>query len=418
MIPHRALPPLLAAPLLLGLASASDWPQYNGPSSDRTSAGSIATGWGDDGPTVAWKVDAPGGFSSFAVGGGRAYTLLESGDSERCVALDLETGAELWGRSLGDASYDRGGGAGARGNEGGDGPRSTPSYADGRVFVYDATMVLVALDAESGEVIWRRDVGEEHAARRIKWQNASSPLLVGERVFVAGGGEGESLLAFEAKDGALAWKTGDETMTHATPIVTNLHGVEQVVFFVRSGLVSVLPADGSELWRLEYPFATSTAASPVVHEDVVYVSAGYGVGAGAWRITRDGDGWGSELLWRERNDRMNHWSTPVCVDGHLYGMFGFKEYGRAPLQCVELATGKVVWSQPGFGPGNCILVGQTLVALSDAGELVLAEATPDAYTELARARVLDGKCWSSPAFADGQVYVRSTREGARIDLSR
>ena len=98
-------------------------------------------------------------------------------------------------------------------------------------------------------------------------------------------------------------------------------------------------------------------------------------------------------------------------------MFSFKKYGEGPLQCIELATGDVLWSADGFGPGNCILVGEDLIALSDAGEVVLVEANPDEYRELARAQVLEGKCWSSPIFADGQLYVRSTQEGARIDLS-
>jgi hypothetical protein len=73
-------------------------------------------------------------------------------------------------------------------------------------------------------------------------------------------------------------------------------------------------------------------------------------------------------------------------------------------------------SRDGFGPGNCILVGSRVVALSDAGEVVLVEATPDAYRETARSDVLDGKCWSSPAYADGDLFVRSTVEGVRLGL--
>ena len=118
-----------------------------------------------------------------------------------------------------------------------------------------------------------------------------------------------------------------------------------------------------------------------------------------------------------RNRVQNHWSTPVCRDGYLYGMFSFKEYGDGPLKCVELATGEERWSADGFGPGNAILAGEHLVALSDAGEVVLVEATPETYRELARADLLDGKCWSSPALAGGALYVRGTQEGIRVDLA-
>ena len=97
--------------------------------------------------------------------------------------------------------------------------------------------------------------------------------------------------------------------------------------------------------------------------------------------------------------------------------FGFKEYGEGPLKCVELATGKVRWEQKGFGPGNVILAGGRLVALSDTGELVLVEAKPDAYAEVARAKVLVGKCWSTPILSGGRVYARSTQEGVCLDVA-
>ncbi|MEQ1893759.1 MAG: PQQ-binding-like beta-propeller repeat protein, partial [Planctomycetota bacterium] len=185
---------------------------------------------------------------------------------------------------------------------------------------------------------------------------------------------------------------------------------------VQKGLIAVEPASGAELWRTEFPYRTSTAASPVVSGDVVYCSAGYGVGAAAWRIDQKDGAFVPELLWRAANKNINHWSTPVVHDGHLYGMFSFKEYGKGPLRCIELETGEEKWAEAGFGPGNVILVGGTLVALSDKGELVLIDPRPDAYHELARADVLPGKCWSMPAFADGAVYLRSTQESVRIDL--
>jgi outer membrane protein assembly factor BamB len=185
---------------------------------------------------------------------------------------------------------------------------------------------------------------------------------------------------------------------------------------VQSGLVALDAASGAELWRADYPYKTSSAASPVVHGELVYCSAGYGVGAGAFRISKGEEGFAAELLWQKRNKLMNHWSTPVCKDGYLYGMFGFKKFGEGPLACVELATGELKWSEAGFGPGNVILVGETLVALGDAGQVVLVDADPDAYHERGRAQVLEGKCWSSPAFAGGRLYVRSTREGACLDL--
>ena len=113
----------------------------------------------------------------------------------------------------------------------------------------------------------------------------------------------------------------------------------------------------------------------------------------------------------------NHWSTPVVKDGYLYGMFQFKQYGDGPVKCIDLKTGKEQWSQPGFGPGNLILVDGKLVALSDRGELILIDPSPEKYQELARFQAITGKCWSTPAFSNGRIYVRSTREGGAFDTS-
>ena len=407
----------LLSVLVLAVSSGDDWPQYNGAGSDRSSRETLGTkSFPKEGPKARWRIETGAGFSSLAVVGERAYTLVLRDEAEVLVALDAASGKELWAAELSEPDYDGGADAGEDGNDGGDGPRATPSVADGRVVVFDANLGLHAFDAASGKELWKQDLKGDFDGQKLQWNNAASALLEGGRVYVVGGGAGQALLAFEAATGKLAWKRGDEKMTHATPIAATIHGTRQVIFFVQSGLVAVDPASGNELWRTEFPYRTSTAASPVVAGDVVFCSAGYGVGAAAWRIDQKEGKLVPELLWRTPNKNINHWSTPVVHDGHLYGMFSFKEYGKGPLRCIELETGAEKWAEAGFGPGNVILVGGTLVALSDKGELVLIDPRPDAYQELARADVLPGKCWSMPAFANGALYLRSTKESVRIDL--
>lgn len=406
-----------------GLAqTAVSWSAYRGPGGDGRSAEKLGT---KTVPSDAvWKVPTETGFSSFSVADGKAYTLvireIDGNPMEVCVALDAATGKELWeaGLGIGGRYGHDGGNSGAKGNEGGDGPRSTPVVSGDKVYVLDSHLRLFALNASDGEPVWSVDLVASHGAKNIKWMNAASPVIDGDRVFVAGGGSDQSLLAFDKKSGEVLWKGESDAITHATPVVTELHGVRQVIFFTQSGLVGARVNDGSVLWRQEFPFNVSTAASPVVFEDIVYCSAGYGVGGGAYRIAKQGDAFSSTQIWRTENDNFNHWSTPVVKDGYLYGMFGFKEYGDGPLACLDIRTGEKKWSEKGFGPGNVILTADgTLVALSDAGELVLVDAKPDAYTEISRADVLDGKCWSTPALADGRIYVRSTKEGAAVNFA-
>ncbi len=397
-------------------AVAEDWPAYRGVDGNGRSVESLSSeGVSLSADRIIWKTKTPLGFSSFAIADGRLFTLVSRNDKEVCLALDAKTGNEVWSAELGSSKYPQGGGgAGAPDNKGGDGPRSTPSVSGGRVFAYDASMTLWCLEANSGDLVWKQDIIEDFGGSNIKWSNATSPVLHNDLVIVGGGGKGQSLLAFKQTDGKTVWKSGDETITHATPTVAKIDGQEQVIFFTRYGLVSVKISDGSELWRTEFKFSTSTAASPVVDGNLVYCSAGYGVGAGLFRII---DNKTVEEIWFKSNELMNHWSTPLVHDGHLYGIFEFKKYGRAPLQCVELATGEIKWEKRGFGPGNCILVGDKLVVLSDAGEVVVAVARSDEYQELGRAKILDGKCWSTPAISEGQVYVRSTQEAARVSLT-
>ena len=371
----------LAASLFPCRAQGVDWTQFRGPNHDGTSPEIILTKWPQTGLRQIWKAPLQDGFSALTVGGGKAFTLVtrevEGADQEVCVALDANSGRELWSRPLGVAQYDAGGNKGTPDNDGGDGPRSTPTYDDGRVYTYSSRMVLQCLDAGTGKRIWACDVIKEHAGRNIHWQSAASPLLDGDLVFIAGGGAGQSLLAFDKRDGRVVWQGQDDKMTHSTPVAATLLGQRQIIFYTQSGLVSAVPQTGAVLWRYPFRYSGSAAISPVVSGDMVYCSAGYGIGSSACRISKSTNGFAATQVWYQPAEVIaSHWSTPVCANGYLYGLFGQAKFGQAPLKCVEMATGRVLWSQDGFGPGGCTLVNGHVLVLSDAGDLVLVKATP------------------------------------------
>jgi outer membrane protein assembly factor BamB len=421
---HCLIPALLAGALSLPLLGA-DWPQYRGPNHDGASPEKIPVKWPESGLRQLWKIPLKNGFSSFTLGDGKVFTLVtrewDGGNQETCLALEAATGKELWAAPMGVGSskYDGGGDSGARGNDGGDGPRSTPTYDDHKVYAYSSQMVLRCLNAADGKQIWFCDIKKEHAGQNIRWESAASPLVEGDLVLVVGGGKGESLLAFDKKDGRVVWKGQDDGLTQATPVAATILGERQIIFFTSQGLVSVLPKTGAVLWR--YPVAAkgATASSPVVSGDIVYCSKTYDVGSGACKITKTADGWAATEIWRlTDNNKSSHWSTPVIYKGCIYGIFGQAKFATAPLQCMDLATGEVKWSKPGFGPGGVNLVDGNLLVLSDVGDLVLVKAAPDAYTELARTHVLDGKCWNSMAISNGRIYARSTKEGVSLDVSQ
>jgi outer membrane protein assembly factor BamB len=417
------------AAALLGSAAISfpasgevtEWPSFRGPNHDGTIAAPPVSDWKRVRFKKLWTTDTPTGFSSFAVAGAKAFTVVSGEDEgnpcEMLVCLDAKTGKEAWQKPLTIiAKYDGGGDAGESSNKGGDGPRSTPVVDGGKVYAIDANLGVHCFDAATGDIVWQHDVMKENSGVNIKWQNAAAPLIDGDVLMLAGGGSGQALIGLDKTTGKVLWKGEDDKMTHATPIIADILGVHQAIFFTQEGLVAVDPATGKVLWRGEHPYKVSTAASPVVFEDMVYCSAGYGVGAAAFKISKSGSGLSAERIWRRENECFNHWSTPVVKDGYLYGMFSFKEYGKGPLACVDIRTGKDMWAEEGFGPGQVIMAGDKLIALSDKGEVVVVETNPEEYVELKRDDVLDGKVWSYPVLAYDHLFARSTEEGVCIEF--
>src|SRR5205085_288252 len=143
------------------------------------------------------------GFSSFAVSGDQAFTLVTRGGKETLVALDMRSGKEQWSKSLADAKYEGGGDSGSRENKGGDGPRSTPAIDDGKVYVIDGTLVVFCFDAKDGKEIWKYDVTASAGGENIRWESAQSPVIDGSVLLLAGGGRGKALMGLDKATGAV-----------------------------------------------------------------------------------------------------------------------------------------------------------------------------------------------------------------------
>ncbi|HEU0010183.1 MAG TPA: PQQ-binding-like beta-propeller repeat protein [Verrucomicrobiae bacterium] len=430
----------LLSMLLAGLplcCGATDWPQYRGGNHDGISKDRIIKQWTGAVTNPVWRVSLTNALSSLTVSGGRVFTqglrTIGGVSREACVALNAATGWELWAVPVDDGFYPNTG-VGLD-----DGPRTTP-VADGEsVFVLSSYLRLYRLNATNGAIVWERDLQSLYGGSVIPWQNAASPLIEGGLIFLNLSVGTSTLLALRTSDGGLAWhddglawRLHEEEMTHATPVPATIHGVRQVIFATQSGLVSVEPASGNLLWKSAYPFnyGTCIGVSPVVFEDMVFISGAqvYGMGSAAIRVSFSNDTWTTAQLWSNTgftSTLSSHWMTPVCQDGFLYGQFGVQSFDgvNAQLKCVDLRTGAVKWSANGFGRGATLLVDGQLLVLTEKGDLVLAAAHTNAYTEVARCLAIPfwntstNKCWNSPAVCDGRVYVRSTGFVACFDFS-
>lgn len=393
-------------------AARAEWPLYRGPHGNGVSEERLRTDWNDRPPQRLWRMPLTNGLSSVTISDGRAFTQVRAGGvldgTELCVALAADTGRWLWTRPVGQARYPDGG----VGSD--DGPRSTPVVRGGRVFVLGSYLNLHCFDAADGTTVWSRDLRAELGGSVIPWQNAASPLLEGELLLLNCNASPQALVALRQSDGELVWRSQDERMTHATPVPTTILGERQVVFLTQFGFVSVRPLTGEALWRHRFPYNTSTGASPAVDGEVVYAAAAYARGSAAARVARTDTGFVASSVWGPLSTRMIHWSTPVALNGHVYGLFG-QNSGR--LRCLSLRDGGYAWEGPEVGLGAILLVDGKLLIATEGGEVVLAEADPTTYREIGRFRALNGRVWNSPAISDGVLYVRGTTELAAFDVA-
>ena len=223
--------------------TAGDWPQWRGPNRDGISKETgLLKEWPADGPSLVWKATgAGGGYSSFAVTGGRIYTLGLRGDREYVIAFDVATGKEVWATAHG----------GAFRNDRGDGPRGTPTVDGQTVYSLGGNGDLSAIEARSGKLIWSMNVLQKFGGSNIIWGISESPLVIGEKLLVNPGGPGASIVALNKKDGALIWKSQSDRSGYSSAIPVQVGNTTHVVFFTHTRGLGLDLKDGKLLW--EYP---------------------------------------------------------------------------------------------------------------------------------------------------------------------
>jgi outer membrane protein assembly factor BamB len=381
----------------------TSWTGFRGPRRDGVyREAAIRTTWDAAPPRELWKQPVGDGFSSFAIAGGRAFTIEQRRDQEVVSAYDVETGRELWTNGWSAHFTD----------STGDGPRATPTWHDGRLYALGALGELRALDAGTGRVAWRRNILEENQAVHPQWAMAASPLVVDGKVIVLpGGGSRNSVVAYDAESGAKVWSVLDDRQAYTAPMVATLAGRRQIVVVSARRMVGLTIDDGTLLW--EYPWVTDydvNASQPIaVAHNRLFVSAGYGHGAIVLQLAVDGDRLSVKPVWQ--NTRMkNKFSSSVYHDGHIYGL------DEAILACVDAATGELRWKGGRYGYGQLVLAGNHVIVLTERGELALVRATPAAHQEVALVPAIDGRTWNHPAINDGRLLVRNGREMAAFDL--
>jgi outer membrane protein assembly factor BamB len=378
------------------MLAAADWPAFRGPTHDGTSTERLR--WPTNGPKEKWKINVGIGHSAVTVVGSRAYTMGNANETDTVYSLDVETGKVVWTHSypcnekVGIKDYD--------------GPFATPAVANGVVYTLSRKGDLFALDATSGNVIWQRNIVQEDDVRPPGFGGlAGSPLVLGNKLIVNGSSGG---LALDLKTGKPLWKSGTGSGGHATPVPMRIGGQTYLAIHGPRTLTIVDAEDGKEFWTTprRQPIGVN-APDPVIEGTRVFVTAGRAFGGALFDVTG-----ATTPLW-EQVGLSSHWHTSVLVDGYLYGPDGNNSEGagRSPtsLRCIDWKTGAIKWTEPKLGFNGLIAVGGKLLVLTETGDLVLVEASPNGYHELGTAKVIEGRVFTAPSFANGRVYARNVR---------
>lgn len=387
---------LAQATVWAGAAASGEWPNFRGPTNDGISA---EKGWTAANPKQLFKIQVGEGYSGITAVGGKIFTMGNAGGNDTVWCLDGTTGAVVWKHSYPCGT-----------DQGYPGPRGAPVVDAGKVYSISRKGHIFCLDGAKGTVLWQKDAKQLVGAKAPSWDFSGSPLVYGNLVIF---NLNENGVALDKATGNLAWKSNGVTPGYATPVPFDIGGVKGVAVFGANKITGVNPASGVAIWSFDWKTAHDVnAADPVFQGDKVFISSGYGRGGAGLQIK----GAQATKLW-ENKEIAAHGSSPVALNGHVYGITGQYGQGNQPLKCVDIATGAAKWSQAGLG-GQLILVDGKLVILTYGGKLVVAEASPAGYKELASAQVLDKTCWTQPTLAGGKFYARN-KEGdlVGVDLS-
>jgi outer membrane protein assembly factor BamB len=408
-----ALPANLAGvPTHLPLAAApGDWPQFHGPRRDAicTETG-LLTEWPSDGPPLLWKLEGLGkGYSTVSIAQEKLFTMgdrktADGTESQFAMGYDLVTRRELWAARIGPPHQD--------------GPRCTPTVADGRVYVLGTAGDLACLDAVTGSAVWHKSLANDFGGQMMSiWKFSESPLVDGQRVICTPGGPDATMVALDKDTGATLWKCvmpalgdqGKDGAAYSSAVVAEIAGVRQYVQMLGRGAIGVEAESGRFLWgynRIANTVANIT--SPLVFGDYVLATTSYKTGCALLHITRDGDKFAAEeVYFLASKDFENHHGGVVLLGGYLYG--GHGQNRGAPV-CLKFATGEMAWKEraPSYGSAAALYADGHLILRYDRGPVVLIEATPEAYRLKGTFTPLtaDGPAWAHPVIHRGKLYLR------------
>lgn len=333
----------------------------------------------------------------------RLYTMFGRGGDTFVGCFDAASGREIWKVNAGGEWKDRYG----------DGPRATPTVDGDVVYALTAKGMLYALGTAEGVEIWQRDLVKSYEAKIPKWGMSGSPVVVGNLLMLQVGGPEVLMVALDKASGEEVWRSRTGKAGYSTPYLITTGGVKQAVILTGETLYAVAPDTGKVYWQT--PWKTSydvNAAMPIfIAPDRLFVSSGYDTGAALLKISGDARSMTVDEVWTTR-EMKNKFSSSIYLDGYLYG------FDDKNLTCLDAKTGERRWRERDLGHGSLMFADGHLIVLGDKGQLVLVEASPEAYREKGRVQLFKGKTWTVPTLSDGRLFVRDENEMVALKVTK
>jgi outer membrane protein assembly factor BamB len=419
--------------------AGSDWPRFLGPTADSVSTETgIIQPWPKNGLKVVWQAKLGLGYAPPAISRGRLFhfdahpSLERKQNLARLTCRNAETGDEIW-RFEYAIDYDDFFGYD-------NGPRCSPIVDGDLVYTLGPEGTLHCLRVVDGKEVWKVPTHKEFSVLQNFFGVASCPVVEGDSLIVAVGGSpkgaklddfmtlegnGTGIVIFDKRTGQVKYRLSDELSSYSTPVVADINGKRQGLYFGRGGLVGFDPVKGKVdftfPWRAKI-LESVNASNPVVVGDKVLLTECYGPGSVCLKIKPGG----VETIWSDGDkDRWEkslqaHWNTPIHHDGYIYACSG-RHTAQAELRCLELATGKKTWKKPGLTRSSLLMVDGHFVCMCEDGLLLLLKVNPKQYEEVSRwdmneAGLLDYPCWAAPVLSHGLLYLRGKEKIVCLEL--
>jgi outer membrane protein assembly factor BamB len=369
-----------------------DYPQWRGHNRDgAASAFAKPDSWPDT-LKLGWRVDVGEGYATPVVVRNRVYAFTRHNGKEGITALDAETGDTVW-RTDYPAAYE----AYEDAVDHGDGPKATPLFHDGKLYTLGISGTISAFDALTGTLAWQKPA----PPRQPYLGTASSPIADREVVIIQADGD-TALSAFEANTGRVKWTVKNE-FTFASPIIVDLNGTRQVIALAQQSILGIAVADGAVLWEHPWKSPYVQAVTPILHRETIIVS-GHHRGVMALRPTRRGDEWAVEVVWNIEEVSM-FLSNPVVIGDTL---FGLSHRNSGQFFAIDASTGRVLWLDRPRRATNSALVkaDDLLFMLNDDAELIVARSSRSGFEPIKRYSVANSSTWSQPAISGNRIFVK------------